>query len=201
MQDEPRTWRQRWKASAQLLLVLLAAMLLLELLDWAGPWQLDRYGIRPRHLGSLPAIVYAPLLHGGFSHLLTNALPFFLLGWLILLRGRRDFILVTIVSAVASGAVVWLLGRPGSVHIGVSGVVFGYFGFLIARGFFERTLAAVFSALIAGGMYGGIVWGLLPVRSDISWEGHLGGLVGGLLCGYQFARAKPRGRLRNVPER
>lgn len=190
MQDERQTRRQRWKASGQLLLVLLAAMFLLELIDWATAARLDEYGIRPRHVRSLPAIVFAPLLHGGFAHLLTNALPFFVLGWLILLRGWRDFAWVSAVSAVVSGGAIWLLGKSGSVHIGVSGVVFGYYGFLVARGLFERTVAAVLTAIVAGVLYGGIIWGLLPVRADVSWEGHLGGFIGGVVCGYGLARPR-----------
>lgn len=188
MYDEPRSWRRRWKANAQLLLALLGVMLALELIDWLTPATLDRFGIQPRKLRSLPAIAAAPLLHGGFSHLITNAVPFFVLGWLILLRGRRDFATVSLVAAAVSGLAIWLLGSTGSIHIGASGVVFGYFGFLVARGIFERTVAAMVTALVVGLLYGGILWGLLPVQPGISWQGHLGGLIGGVLCGYFLAR-------------
>jgi len=171
-----------------LLLVLLGVMLALELIDWLTPAYLDRFGIQPRRLRGLPGIVTAPFLHGGFSHLLANALPFFMLGWLILLRGRRDFVIVSVVSALVSGITVWLIGSQDSVHIGCSGVVFGYFGFLLARGFFERTFGAMLMALGVGLLYSGFLWGLLPLWPGISWQGHLGGLIGGVICGYVLAR-------------
>jgi membrane associated rhomboid family serine protease len=188
MPEELQSLRSRMKANAQLLLVLLAVMLVIEVIDWLTPAVLDNFGIQPRRLRSLPAIVFAPFLHSGFSHLLANAIPFFMLGWLILLRGRREFVIVSLVSALVSGVTVWLLGTENSVHIGVSGVVFGYFGFLIARGVFDRTFGAMIIALVVGVLYSGLLWGLLPLWPGISWQGHLGGMIGGVLCGFLLAR-------------
>ena len=131
---ESAAWHLRWRRNAQTLLALLALMLLLEVIDWATSANLDQYGVHPRELRGIWGIVAAPFLHGGFYHLLANAVPFFVLGWLILLRGWRDFAAVSIVAGLVSGGVVWILGAQGTVHIGASGVVFGYFGFLVARG-------------------------------------------------------------------
>ncbi|NJN03568.1 MAG: rhomboid family intramembrane serine protease [Leptolyngbyaceae cyanobacterium SL_1_1] len=145
---------------------------------------LNRYGIRPRQQAGLSGIVLAPLLHGSLKHLSANTLPLAVLGWFILLGGVRDFILVTAVVWLVSGVGVWLLGPPRSNHIGASGIVFGYLGFLLMRGYVERSPGAIAIAVITGLLYGGSIWGVLPIRRGQSWQGHLFGLIGGGLAAY-----------------
>ncbi len=140
---------------------------------------LDYLGIRPRDLGWLWGIVLAPFLHGGMPHLIANTVPLLMLGWLVGVRRRVDFFLVTAVVTLLGGLGVWLLARPGTIHLGASGVVFGYLGYLLLRAWFERSAAAMLIALIAGFLYGGALWGLLPTQPGISWEGHLFGFAGG----------------------
>ncbi len=183
--------KHRWRLAAEAMLIMLAVLAAIELIDYVVAVDLDQFGVRPRTAESLPGIVLAPLLHGGFGHLFANALPFLLLGFLILLRGWRDFAIVTLVSAFFSGMTVWLIGHAGTVHVGASGVVFGYFGFLISRALFERSLGSAAVAVVVALCYGGLIWGILPGEAGISWESHTGGLVGGALCGNWLARGKP----------
>jgi len=150
---------------------------------------LDAYGILPRHLIGLRGILFAPFLHGSLPHLIANTIPFLTLGWLIMLRETSDFFVVTGVTMVVSGLGVWLFGAPG-VHIGASGVIFGYLGFLLLRGYFERSAIAILLSLLVGFFYGGVIWGVLPLQRGISWEGHLFGFVGGVLAARLLSRRK-----------
>ncbi|MEO1621579.1 MAG: rhomboid family intramembrane serine protease, partial [Cyanobacteria bacterium J06632_3] len=145
---------------------------------------LDQFGIHPRSISGLWGILFAPFLHGDFAHLLSNTIPFITLSWLIMLRATEDWLAVSLIAALVGGLGTWLFGAPSSVHIGASGVIFGYFGFLLLRGYFERSLVAISFSVLVFFMYGGILWGVLP-RLDgapISWEGHLFGFVGGILA-------------------
>jgi len=143
--------------------------------------QLNQYGILPRNIIGLRGILLVPFLHGNFPHLIANTFPFITLGWLVLLRDIKDFFAVTAISMLVGGFGVWLFGAP-AIHIGASGLVFGYLGFLLFRGLFERSLAAIALSLIVIFLYGGLVWGVLPGQPGVSWEGHLFGLIGGVLA-------------------
>ncbi|WP_434047162.1 MULTISPECIES: rhomboid family intramembrane serine protease [Sorangium] len=189
---ETRTITRELKLHATLLggfVALLWAIELLDFLIFRG--SLDALGIRPRTVPGLVGIALAPLLHGGFAHLAANTLPFLGLGWLIMLRKTSDLVLVTLLSALVGGLGVWLIGSPSSVHVGASGVIFGYFGFLLLRGWFERSAVSIALSLGVGLFYGGMIWGVLPTRMGISWEGHLFGFLGGVLAARLLA-----GRLR-----
>lgn len=149
---------------------------------------LDLYGIRPRSFIGLRGILFAPFLHGSFAHVAANTVPFLTLGWLIMLRQTSDFFVVTAITMLVSGFGVWLTAPANSIHIGASGVIFGYFGFLLLRGYFERSFAAILFSLIVGLLYGGIIWGVLPFQYGISWQGHLFGFIGGALAARILAR-------------
>lgn len=144
--------------------------------------RLNAFGILPRNLIGLRGILFAPFLHGSFYHVLANTAPFIVLGWLVMLRNIKDFYFVSFISALVSGLGTWLIGSPNSVHIGASGVIFGYFGYLLFRGYFERSFVAIAIAIVIAVTYGGLIWGVLPTRSYISWEGHLFGLIGGIIA-------------------
>jgi len=151
---------------------------------------LNGLGVRPRTLEGLRGIVLAPFLHGNFAHLAANTVPFAVLGWFVIMQGVREFWVVTGVTAVASGLGMWLFGSNGSVHIGASGLIFGYFGFLLLRGYFERSASAVFWALIVVLLYGGMIWGVLPGHIGISWQAHLFGFIGGGFSAHLLANHK-----------
>ncbi len=158
---------------------------------------LNRYGLSPLALPyrglsnleltlsyavvSLRGILLSPMLHGSFSHLLSNTLPFLALGGFVALRGPKTLIGVSLFVVVLGGLLVWLVGRP-AVHIGASGLVFGYFGYLLAQGWYERSFVSIVVAVAVLLLYGGIVFGALPQSGFISWEGHLFGMIAGVLA-------------------
>ncbi|MFN9842623.1 MAG: rhomboid family intramembrane serine protease [Pseudanabaena sp.] len=144
--------------------------------------RLNTLGILPHYLIGLRGILFAPFLHGSFYHVAANTLPFIVLGWFVMLRNIKDFYFVSFMSALIGGVGTWVFGRPNSVHIGASGIIFGYLGYLLFRGYFERSFVAIAISLIIGITYGGLIWGLLPTRSYISWEAHLFGFIGGIVA-------------------
>ncbi|MEO0488628.1 MAG: rhomboid family intramembrane serine protease, partial [Cyanobacteria bacterium J06659_2] len=150
---------------AKFLLGFVGLLWLLELVDsLLLRGALNRYGIRPRRLIGLRGIIFAPLLHGDLGHLSANTLPLLVLGGLILLSGGQTWALVTVLVWLIGGLGVWLIGQPRSNHIGASGIVFGYLGFLLMRGYVDRSPGAIALAVLAGLLYGSTLWGLLPLR-------------------------------------
>ena len=188
--DEGNAIASELKTQAIILGGFVAIIWILEIVDllWGG--RLNAYGIRPRSIIGLRGILFAPFLHRDFGHLIANTIPFLTLGWLILLRETRDFFVVTVVTMLISGLGVWLFGAPYTIHIGASGVIFGYLGFLLLRGYFERSVVSILLSLIVGFLYGGVIWGVLPSQPGISWEGHLFGFLGGVLAARLLARRK-----------
>lgn len=177
------------KFQATVLGGLVVLMWLLEILDWLLPWwHPDAWGIIPRRVIGLRGILFAPLLHGSFSHVAANSIPFIVLGWLVMLRRTHEFFVVTAVVAFIAGLGTWLFGSSNSIHIGASGIIFGYFGFLVLLGYFERSIGSILRAVIVGAVYGGLIWGVLPLQAGISWESHLFGFLGGALAAYLLAQ-------------
>lgn len=171
------------KTQGRILGGAIALMWSLELIDiFLFRGSLDRYGIRPRSFSGLWGILFAPWLHGGLGHLIANTIPFVILGWFVMLRETSDFWIVTAITMLVGGLGVWLVGSPYSVHIGASTLIFGYLGYLLLRGYFERSFSSIVVALVVGFLYGGILWGVLPARPGISWQGHLFGFIGGAIA-------------------
>ena len=142
---------------------------------------LNTLGIRPRTIGGLGGILLAPLLHGSLKHLISNTSAFLILGGLILLKGMETFWIVTAIATITSGLGIWLLGGKNTNHIGASGVIFGYLGFLILRGYFTREIFSTVISLVVFLYYGSLLWRLLPIGGKFSWEGHFFGFLGGAL--------------------
>ena len=149
-----------------------------------------QFGIRPRTESGLIGIAAAPFLHANLTHLIANTVPFLLFGWLVMLRDSRHFGVVTLLATMGSGLLSWSLGAPGTLHIGASGVVFGYFGFLLLAGWYARSLASVAISLLVAVLWGGTVMGVLPGTPGISWQGHLGGFIGGVLAARRYRRQR-----------
>jgi membrane associated rhomboid family serine protease len=143
---------------------------------------LDGFGIQPRSLIGLQGILFAPFLHVGFGHLMANTLPLLVLGFFIMLRRKRDLLYVSLISGLVGGFGTWLIGAGNSVHLGASILVFGFLGYLLALGIFERKFWTILGSLVVFGLYGGVLWGALPGTPGISWEGHAFGLVGGIVA-------------------
>jgi membrane associated rhomboid family serine protease len=152
--------------------------------------RLNSLGILPHNPIGLRGILFAPFLHGGFYHVAANTVPFIVLGWLVMLRNISDFYFVSFMAAFVGGLGTWLVGSPYSVHIGASGVIFGYFGYLLFRGYFERSFVAIAISLVIAVTYGSLIWGVLPTRSYISWEGHLFGFIGGIIAAKLLSPSK-----------
>ncbi|MBT8211776.1 MAG: rhomboid family intramembrane serine protease, partial [Acidimicrobiia bacterium] len=145
--------------------VLIAALWVIEIVDSiAFEDGLERHGIRPRAWSGLDGVVWAPFLHGTFGHLISNTVPLLILGGLVMTSGAVRWLQVTAIVALVGGLLTWLFGFSGdSVHIGASGVIFGYIGYLLASAFFERSFRAVVLAVIVGVIYGGgLIVGFLP---------------------------------------
>ena len=176
------TLPQGFQEGIVLLAYLLALMWALAVVDFVtGRRVLNQLSIEPRSLEGLPGIAVAPLLHGGFGHLAANSGPLVILGTVILLQGLEVLGLVTVFCWLFSGVGIWLLGRPGTRHLGASGVVFGYLGYILLHGYFERSPAAIAAAVVVGLLYGSALWGLLPLQRGKSWVGHGMGFLAGAI--------------------
>jgi len=150
---------------------------------------LMQYGVLPRTLTGLRGILFAPFLHANMQHLIANTIPFLAMGWLVMLRDARHFLPVTLFAMLGSGLMAWLLGAPGSVHIGASGVVFGYFGFLLLGGWYARSFMSITLSMLVAVLWGGLVLGIAPGQAGISWQSHLGGFIAGVLAARRYRRA------------
>ena len=191
MSQPKNSFSQEIQKQISILGSFVAIFWILEILDqFVFHHTLDGYGIRPHSLIGLRGILFAPFLHGGFGHLIANTVPFLILGWLVMIQETSDFWIVTIITMLVGGVGTWMLGAPNSVHIGASSLIFGYLGFLLLRGYFQRNIASILLSLVVGFLYGGLIWGVLPTQPGISWQGHLFGFLGGVLSAKLIAKEK-----------
>lgn len=188
--SRPPSRRQRALTAAVVMVAWLTLLWLLEVIDAASGHALDTYGVTPRLPGELWDVVPAAFLHFGFDHLAANTVPLLVLGFLTALSGIRRFAAVVAVVVVASGLGVWFFAAAHSTTAGASGVVFGLFGYLLVRGFVDRRVGDVLIGLLVGAVYGSILWGVLPSATGVSWQGHLFGLLGGILAAVLFRRGR-----------
>lgn len=189
--NEAKALARELKTHGLILGGFMALIWILEIIDlFFLRGALNAYGIRPRSISGLRGILFAPFLHGGLGHLIANTVPFLILGWFVMLRETSDFFVVTAITMLTSGLGVWLFGSPYTIHIGASGLIFGYFGFLLLRGYFEGSVLSIVFSLIVGLLYGGMIWGVLPLQFGISWQGHLFGFIGGALAARLLARRR-----------
>ena len=165
-----------------------------EFADQVTGNSLDDDGIIARRVDGLDGILWAPLLHAGWAHLIANTLPFLIFGFLAMAGGIRQFLVVTGLIWVISGLGVWLTAPDGSVTVGASGIIFGWLVFLLARGFFARSGRQILLAVVLFFFWGGILLGVLPGQANISWQGHLFGALAGLLAARLVASADRRQR-------
>jgi len=171
----------RWFLAARISITMTSVCWLIELVNGSVGHGFSIFGILPRHLDSLPGVFIWPFLHGGAGHLLMNSTPLLVLGFFVALRGMGTFMLASLLITLLAGVAVWLFGRS-AYHIGASGLVFGYFGFLVALGWYERRLSTLLVAAGISFYYGGMLWGVVPSDSFISWEAHLFGLLAGIVA-------------------
>ncbi len=170
------------KATVASVALLLALMWIVGMVNILFDYRLSEYGVVPRTVDGLIGIPLMPFLHGSFDHLLVNTLPAVILGGLVAIQGSKKFLTATVFITLVGGGALWVVGRS-AVHVGASGLIFGYFGYLIARAWYTRSLGAVLIAVVVAVVYGGILLGVLPFfQEGVSWEGHLTGLIAGALA-------------------
>jgi membrane associated rhomboid family serine protease len=149
------------------------------------------FGLEPRDFGGLVGIPASPFLHANFSHIIANTIPLVMLGGMAAMASPKRFMDATVIIVLLGGILVWLFARGGNrVHVGASGLVFGYLGYVIALGIFERSLRAIVMGVAAGLLYGGLVWGVLPTNKGVSWESHLFGAMAGAAAAWLLTRDK-----------
>jgi membrane associated rhomboid family serine protease len=159
----------------------LAVIWILQVVNWADGYRLDtEFGILPEHVSRLPEIFTAPFLHFSWQHIEGNSVPFFVLGVLAAYRSIARFLVASLIIAVTSGLAVWLFQSGNELTVGASGLIFGYFGYVLVRGFFDRNLVDIGVGLVAGVLYWTILEVAIPGTPGVSWIGHIGGLVGGV---------------------
>ncbi|RSM46090.1 rhomboid family intramembrane serine protease [Amycolatopsis balhimycina DSM 5908] len=172
---------------------LLAVLWLLQIVNAVEGYDLStEFGIEPRDPASLPEIFSAPLMHSGWAHIEGNSGPLFVFGFLAAYRGVKKWLSVSVLIIVASGLGVWFTAPSHSITIGASGLVFGYFGYIIVRGLFDRHPIDIVIGLVMALCFAYQFTALLPTDERISWQGHLFGFVGGIIGGWLFRDRRPK---------
>lgn len=180
------------KKALWVMVAVLGLIWVVQIVNWADQYRLSfDYGIRARDVASLPDIISSPFLHFSFSHIEGNSGPLFIFGFLAAYRGVRKFLWVTLLVMLTSGLGTWFTAPGGSVSAGASGVVFGYFGYLIVRGAFDRHRIDIVIGLVMALCFAYQFAVLLPTEG-VDWEGHVFGFVGGVLGGWLFRQRRPK---------
>lgn len=191
-----------WKVGGATVLSFVALLYLVEIVDQLSGHKLDRNGIRPLETDGLWGVLFAPLLHADWQHLFANTIPLLVLGFLVTLAGMGRFVWATAIIWILGGLGTWLIGDLGGCrletnHIGASGLIFGWLTFLLLFGWFTRHLWQIVVGLAVLFVYGGILWGAVPVLDrcgGVSWQGHLCGAIAGVLAAYWLSRPEREAR-------
>lgn len=209
-QPVPHTKRRpRWMVGGATILTFVALLYCVEVIDQLCGHSLDANGIRPLEADGLWGIIFAPLLHANWQHLLANTGPLLVLGFLMTLAGMSRFVWATAMVWIVGGFGTWLMGDLGGCgrtdHIGASGLIFGWLAFLVVFGVFVRRVWDVAIGLLVLLGYGGILFGAVPVLDrcgGVSWQGHLSGALAGVLAAYVLAgpERKARARSKGAPQ-
>ena len=172
-------------------IIICTIMLIVYFINEQFTLGFHRYGIVPKSIDSLPHIFTAPFLHGNRGHLFSNLVGLAIFTFIISSRGFIYYLLNSVFLIVFSGLFVWLLARQG-MHLGASGWIFGMWSFVIARALYERSFVNLVIATAVIFFHGGMIYGLLPVNPQISFEAHVGGAIGGVFCAYFMRRKKTK---------
>jgi len=169
---------------ATALFAFVALLWVVQVVNWITGYSLNpTFGLIPRYLSGLDGVITMPLLHGSLAHLMANTPLLLVMGGLLVATTTRALLPVNAIVVGLGGGLVWLFGSS-AIHIGASGLVFGWFGFLVMRGFVDRSLITLGAALAVGVLYGSILWGVLPGQPGVSWEAHLFGVVAGVAAAF-----------------
>lgn len=191
-----------WRTGGATIIAFVGLLYLVEAVDQVGGHRLDHNGIRPLETDGLWGVLFAPLLHANWAHLLANTGPALVLGFLLTLTGLSRFVLATAIIWIVGGLGTWLIGNVGSScgptdHIGASGLIFGWLAFLVVFGWFTRRIWQILVGIVVLFLYGGILWGAVPVLNvcgGVSWQGHLCGALAGVLAAYWLAGPERKAR-------
>ena len=183
------THRSTFQRHLNVVLGLFIILTTIEIINLLTGRMLNQFGNIPRYIPGLTGIFVGPLLHGSLGHYFSNIIPVCIFSYLLLQYGNKRFIYVTIWIVTLTGILVWLFGRSAT-HIGISGLVYGYFGYLVLAGFLSGKFKLIAISLIVGFFYGGLIFGVLPGRPFVSWESHLFGFISGSAAAYFWARKK-----------
>jgi membrane associated rhomboid family serine protease len=194
--------RSSWLVGGVTITSFVALLYVAELFDWLDDHKLDYYGIRPREADGLWGILFAPLLHASWAHLMGNAGFALVLGFLVTLAGLSRFLWATAIVWIVGGFGTWLIGNWGSScgptdHIGASGLIFGWLTFLAVFGFFTRTAWQIVVGILVLIVYGSVLWQAVPVLNvcgGVSWQGHLCGGIAGVLAAYLLSSPERKAR-------
>lgn len=184
--DRSRTSPQ-WVRAAMVIGGFVVLLYAIEFVDVLLSNRLDAEGVRPGITDGLTGVLFAPLLHAGWGHLIANTVPVLVLGFLVLLSGIGQALAVTAVVWLVGGLGVWVVAPPNTIHLGASILIFGWLVYLMLRGFFSRNAAQIAIGLIVLFLYGGLLFGVLPGQAGVSWQGHLFGAIGGGLAAWMFS--------------
>ncbi|MBK7569161.1 MAG: rhomboid family intramembrane serine protease [Bacteroidetes bacterium] len=168
-------------------LVFIAIIWIVKLFEFVSGTDLGQYGLLPRHYSGLRGILFSPFLHGDWNHLFSNTVPFFVLSFLMIFNYRKVAFKSFVFIFFVSGILVWLFGRE-NYHIGASGLVYGMAFFIFFSGIFRKNIQSIALSLLIVFIYGGIVWGILPIDLKTSWEGHLMGAICGFSTAFYFRK-------------
>lgn len=196
--------RPLWMVGGATILTFVALLYVIELFDQLLHLGLDDNGIKPLEADGLSGIIFAPLLHANWQHLMANTIPILVLGFLMTLIGLSRFVWATAIVWILGGFGTWLIGNLGSScgetdHIGASGLIFGWLAFLLVFGLFVRKLAYIAIGLVVFFLYGGVLLGAMPVLHQcggVSWQGHLSGAVAGVVAAYWLSAPERKARLK-----
>ncbi|MBI2297288.1 MAG: rhomboid family intramembrane serine protease [Betaproteobacteria bacterium] len=180
--------RANFRLAFKIALGFVALIWLIDILNWALGLELERFGVRPREFAGLPGILLAPLLHGGFAHLVTNALPLLVLGTGMLYLYPNSALKVLPAVYLGPGIAVWLFAKASSIHVGASGLVYGLVSYIFVAGVIRRDRRAVAASLLVSFLYGSLVWGVFPIKPGVSWETHLAAALIGLALAIALRR-------------
>lgn len=191
--SRPRGVAERDPRTNGLLLVAAMAVLMwiVEVIDAIADQRLDQFGIVPRQISGLDGILFSPFLHSGFGHLLSNTVPFLLLGAVIALNGAIRVVQVTVIVGLVAGVGVWLFAPSHTLTVGASGIVMGYATYLISRGVFSRRAFELLVGVVIAVVWGGMVLASLLPKDGVSWQAHLFGGIGGVVAAWLLTADRP----------
>lgn len=148
------------------------------------------YGVHPLDTTAWWTVFTAPLIHGNFAHLISNTIPGALFTFVIAASGKHVWLKSTLIITLVAGMGTWLIGGVGTVHIGASGVLYGWFAYLLVRGIFNRSMAQLAIGVVIASVYSGLIWGIFPTMPGVSWQAHLCGFIGGIIAGFMVRNTK-----------